>query len=389
MKITSAFRKINELKGNIRVVQGSAGSSKTYSILQLLILTAIQNRNSTLVSIVSESMPHLKRGAMRDFVNILTEMGIYNEKQHNKTENRYRLGRTRFEFFGANEPSKLRGARRDILFVNEANNISEEAFHQLQMRTRLLTFLDFNPSHLGYIRDLIEDDKSNFVILNYLDNEYLPENTIQYYQDKIKKAEAGNEYWKNWVKVYVYGIEGQVEGAIFTHWTEIESLPKDAKLLACGLDFGFSNDECAVSGLYQYDGEYILDEIIYKKGLLNNELAKILLQKGLKNTIIYADSAEPKSIKELNTYGLNVVPVKKTKDSVNYGINLMQQTPFKVVSTAKNLIKELNNYVWAKTRHGERLNVPIDSWNHLIDSIRYIFLMRMGKSQKFGLKMVG
>ncbi|MDG3581761.1 PBSX family phage terminase large subunit [Galbibacter pacificus] len=389
MKITTAFRKINELKGNIRVVQGSAGSSKTYSILQLLILTAIQNRNSTLVSIVSESMPHLKRGAMRDFVNILTEMGLYNEKQHNKTENRYRLGRTRFEFFGANEPSKLRGARRDILFVNEANNISEEAFHQLQMRTRTLTFLDFNPSHLTYIRDLIEDDKSNFVILNYLDNEYLPENTIQYYQDKIKKAENGSEYWKNWVKVYVYGIEGQIEGAIFTNWKEIDRLPDDAKLLACGLDFGFANDECAVSALYQYDGEYIIDEIIYQKGLLNNELAKLLIQKGLKNTIIYADSAEPKSIKELNTYGLNVVPVKKGKDSVNYGINLMQQTSFRVVNSAVNLIKELNNYTWAKTRNGERLNIPIDNYNHLIDSIRYIYLMRMGKKQHFGLKMVG
>lgn len=385
MKTTTAFSKIGALKAPIRIVQGGTSAGKTYSILQYLIIHSLQREQ--LVSIVAESIPVLKRGAYKDFIDIITSMGLYDEKNHNKTDRTYTLNKSTFEFFSAEDSSKLRGSRRDILFVNEANNITFEAFQELNVRTKKFTFIDYNPSAPFYAhKELIGKDDVDFLIVTYKDNEFLDQKIIKEIESWEQKAET-SDYYKNRWKVMGLGQLGIQTGAIYSDWSEIDFLPKEAELLGSGLDFGFSNDPSALVGVYRYNGEIILDEIIYQKGLLNNQLAALIKSSNAKNGVIYADSAEPKTIAELRFYNLTVLPVVKGKDSINYGIQLIQEQPFKVTSTSVNLIKELQNYVWAKDKDGNSLSVPIDTYNHILDAARYFFLMKFSKkSNYFGLK---
>lgn len=382
---TTAFSKIGGMQAPIRVVQGGTSAGKTYSILQYLILYGL-NRNLH-ISIVAESIPVLKRGAYKDFIDIITKMGLYDESKHNKTDRIYQLNDTIFEFFSADDHSKLRGSRRDILFVNEANNVSFEAFQELNIRTKQFTFLDYNPTSPFWAHsELIGKEGVDFLIVTFKDNEFLDikiKEEIQSWEQKAQKS----DYWLNRWKVMGLGQLGVQSGAIFNDWKEIESLPENAELIGSGLDFGFTNDPTSLISVYRYDGEIIVDEVIYQKGLLNSQIASLIKQSPVRYGIIYADSAEPKSIAELKSYGLNVLPVVKGKDSINYGIQLIQQQPFKVTSRSINLIKELQNYVWMKDKEGKELGIPIDNYNHALDALRYLFLMKFSKKSKhFGLK---
>jgi phage terminase large subunit len=378
---TTAFTKIAGLTAPIRVVQGGTSAGKTYSILQYLILYAL--KRGVLISIVAESIPVLKRGAYKDFVDIITAMGLYDESKHNKTDRIYKLNKSTFEFFSADDSSKLRGSRRDILFINESNNVSFDAYQELNIRTKKFTFLDYNPTAPFYVHtELIGKDGVDFTILTYKDNEFLDE--------KIKEEIEGweikgmsSEYWANRWKVMGLGQLGIQSGAVYKEWSEIESLPEEAELLGSGMDFGFSNDPTALVSVYRYDGEIIVDEVIYQKGLLNNQLSQLIKASKARTGIIYADSAEPKTIAELRIYGLNVLPVVKGKDSINYGIQLIQSQPIRVTSRSTNLIKELQNYVWMKDKEGKELSVPIDAFNHGLDSLRYLFLMKFSKKQTY------
>lgn len=314
---------------------------------------------------------------MKDFIDILKKMGLYSEKGHNKTNHTFKINNCTYEFFSVDDASKLRGARRDILFLNEANNITHDAFTQLYMRTKQFAFLDYNPSHLGWIRDYIEED--NFVKLTYKDNEFLPQSTIEFYKDAERKAKEGSTYWKNFVKVFVYGEEGIAEGLIFENWNEGEEVPEDAKYLGAALDWGFSNDPSVIVKIYRYDGKIYLKESLYSTGLLNSHIANhINRDPELSRGIIICDSSEPKSIAELKSYGINVLPVKKYHGSIVSGIGIMQE--YELVVVGANLIKEFSNYCYAKNKQGETLNVPIDKYNHGIDAIRYFFMMKLGKS---------
>ncbi|MDI9257282.1 PBSX family phage terminase large subunit [Flavobacterium sedimenticola] len=378
---TTAFTKIAALTKPLRIVQGGTSAGKTYSILQYLIIYALKRELQ--ISIVAESVPVLKRGAYKDFIDIITSMGLYDESNHNKTDRIYKLNKSTFEFFSADDHSKLRGARRDILFINEANNVHFEAFQELNIRTKKFTFLDFNPTSPFYAHtELIGKEDVDFVILTYKDNEYLDDKIKQEIESWEIKG-LSSEYWANRWKVMGLGQLGIQSGAIYTDWSEIEMLPEDAELLGSGLDFGFSNDPTALISVYRYNGEIILDEVIYQKGLLNNQLAALIKSNRAKEGIIYADSAEPKTISELKYYGLSVLPVVKGKDSINYGIQLIQEQHFKVTSRSVNLIKELQNYVWAKDKEGKELSIPIDAYNHGLDSVRYFFLMKFPKQNQY------
>lgn len=382
---TTAFTKIAKLTQPIRVIQGGTSAGKTYSILQYLIIYSLKRKLH--ISIVAESIPVLKRGAYKDFIDIITKMGLYDESKHNKTDRLYQLNDTIFEFFSADDHSKLRGSRRDILFINEANNISFEAFQELNIRTKLFTFLDYNPTAPFWANnELVNKEGVDFLIVTFKDNEFLDEKIrleIKSWEQKAQKS----DYWANRWKVMGLGQLGIQSGAIYNDWKEIESLPENAELIGSGLDFGFSNDPTSLISVYRYDGEIIVDEVIYQKGLLNSQLASLIKQSQAKFGIIYADSAEPKSIAELKSYGLNVLPVVKGKDSINYGIQLIQQQPFKVTSRSLNLIKELQNYVWLKDKEGKEVGIPIDTYNHALDALRYLFLMKFSKkSNHFGLK---
>ncbi|TRX34956.1 terminase [Flavobacterium sp. ZT3R18] len=382
---SKAFTKIAALKQPIRVVQGGTSAGKTYSILHYLILYAL--KREVLISVVAESIPVLKRGAYKDFQDIIVKLGLYDEKNHNKTDRTYQLNKSTFEFFSADDSTKLRGSRRDILFINEANNVSFEAFQELNVRTKQFTFLDYNPSAPFYAHtELIGNDGVDFLILTYKDNEFLDKKIVTEIESWEVKATT-SDYWANRWKVMGLGQLGIQSGAILTDWKEIDSLPENAELLGSGLDFGFTNDPSALVSVYRYNGEIIVDEVIYQKGLLNSQLSALIKSSNAKNGVIYADSAEPKSIAELKYYGLTVLPVVKGKDSINYGIQLIQEQPFRVTSRSINLIKELQNYVWMKDKEGNQTSIPIDTYNHIIDALRYFFLMKFSKkSTHFNLK---
>ena len=385
---TTAFTKIAALTAPIRVVQGGTSAGKTYSILQYLILYAL--KREVLISIVAESIPVLKRGAYKDFIDIITKMGMYDVSMHNMTDRTYKLNNSTFEFFSAEDSTKLRGSRRDVLFINECNNVSFEAFQELNIRTKQFTFLDYNPTATFYVHnELIDKDGVDFVVLNYRDNEFL-DTKIKEEIESWEVRGVTSEYYANRWKVMGLGLLGIQSGVIYSDWSEIDHLPDESQLLGSGLDFGFTTDPTSLISVYRYDGEIILDEVIYQKGLLNNQLANLIKSSNARNGIIYADSAEPKTIQELKYYGLHVVPVIKGKDSINYGIQLIQEQKIRVTSRSTSLIKELQNYTWAKDKEGKSLNYPIDLWNHALDAVRYFFLMKFSKkSNYFALKWKG
>ncbi|HRE77104.1 MAG TPA: terminase large subunit [Flavobacterium sp.] len=374
---STAFNKIAGLNKPIRVVQGGTSAGKTYSILQYLIYYSL--KRELLISIVASSLPVLKRGAEKDFFHILKSMDLYDENNHNKTDRTYKLNDSTFEFFSAEDHSKLRGSRRDILFVNEANNISFEAFQELNVRTKKFTFIDFNPTAPFYAHtELIGNDNVDFVILTFQDNEFLDSKIKSEIESWEKKGET-SEYWANRWKVMGLGQLGIQTGAVYKDWTIIDELPANAQLLGSGMDFGFTVDPTSLISIYRYNGEIIWDEVIYETGLFNSQIASKIKQSNAINGLIYADSAEPKTIAELRYFGISVLPVEKGRDSINYGIQLIQEQPFKVTKRSINLIKELQNYVWATDKDGKVLSIPIDDYNHGLDSCRYFYMMKFNK----------
>ena len=333
------------------------------------------------ISVVSESMPHLRRGAMRDFINIMKMTNRYVDSHWNKTNSVYEFSNGSFiEFFSVDDDSKLRGARRNILYVNEANNINEEAYTQLAMRTDLDIYLDYNPTNTFWINNVIKSEEAEVLVLTYKDNEALSLSVINFLESKREMAKT-SDYWKNWCKVYLDGLTGSLEGTIFNNWTEIDSIPTEAALLGYGMDFGFTNDPTTCIALYKYDGKIILDEIIYGKGLSNSDISTQLKQEEVKGEI-YADSAEPKSIDEIKKYGHKIYPTKKGPDSILHGIQLLQEQEMFITKRSFNLKRELSLYSWKRDSDNNALNIPIDSFNHTIDAARYIALIKLGKKRQ-------
>lgn len=360
---TTATTKILGLRKRIRGVSGGTSASKTISILLWLIDYAQTHDNKT-VSVVSETFPHLQRGAIKDFKDIMLTHNYWDDDKWNETNHFYMFGNTRLEFFSADSPDKVRGPRRDILFINEANNVPYETFDQLAVRTKDVIWLDWNPvqEFWFYTEILGKREDADFIILTYQDNEALDKNIV----GEIE-SHKGN---KSWWRVYGEGQLGEVESRIYTEWQlDLEEIPFEARLERFGLDFGYSNDPAACVAVYYYNGGYILDEILYQKGLSNKDIADIF--KNIDKALIKADSAEPKSIDEIASYGLNILPAAKGKDSVNHGIQYVQGLKISVTKRSTNLIKEYRNYLWETDKDGKIINVPSPIMNHLMDAIRY------------------
>jgi phage terminase large subunit len=378
--VTTALKKLLRLKKRIKVVRGGTSASKTFSILPILIDRAIKTPNLE-ISVVSESIPHLRRGALKDFLKIMMALGRYNDNQFNKSTLKYVFGNGSYiEFFSVDQPDKLRGARRNVLYVNECNNVDFDSYYQLAIRTSGEIWLDYNPSSLFWVdKEIISQDDVDFITLTYLDNEALPETIVKEIESAKVKA-LTSAYWANWWQVYGLGLTGSLEGVCIPDWQEI-NLPTEARLLCYGMDWGYSNDPTSLIAMYKYNDAYIFDELIYQKGLLNSDISDLLKTNGVED-IIYADSAEPKSIAELNSYDHNVLPVSKGRDSIVYGLNLINQNKVYVTSRSKNLINELRNYIWMTDKQGNKLNRPIDAYNHAIDAMRYAITSQLENPNK-------
>tara|TARA_R100000734_G_scaffold2070_9_gene2186 strand:- start:456 stop:1622 length:1167 start_codon:yes stop_codon:yes gene_type:complete len=378
--VTTAIKKLYKLNKRIKVVCGGTSAGKTFGIIPILIDKAIKNPNLE-ISIVSESVPHLRRGALKDFLKIMMILNRYRDFQFNKSTLKYNFSNGSYiEFFSTDMPDKLRGARRTDLYINECNNIPFDAYQQLMVRTSNDVWLDYNPTSSFWVdREVINSNDVDFITLTYKDNEALPDTIVKEIESAKEKAKKST-YWKNWWKVYGLGQLGSLEGVCIPDWREIQ-LPNDARILCYGMDFGYSNDPTSLVAMYKYNDSFIFDEIIYKKGLLNRDISNLLKTYDV-NDIIYADSAEPKSIAELNHYGHIVYPVKKGRDSINYGLNLINQNKIFITSRSKNLINELRNYVWMSDKQGNVLNKPIDAYNHSIDALRYAITSQLEDPNK-------
>ena len=364
MRQPATYYHVKGCDTRIQVHQGGTRSGKTFSILTALIELCHANENSgAVITIARKTFPALRATAMRDFFSILEREDCYNVDQHNKSEATYILWGNLVEFISVDQPQKVRGRKRDILFINEANELALEDWRQLALRTTGKIIVDFNPSdeyHWLY-ESVIPRPDSSFFRTTYKDNPYLDAATVAEIE-RLKDADPN--YWR----IYGLGERGVNQAAVFT-W-EVGEIA--GKRIGTGLDFGFTNDPTAVIDVYQDGHTLILHERLYSTGLTNPDISEELEKLDVETII--ADSAEPKSIEELFRLGHNVKPARKGPDSVRQGIDIMRRHKLLVTADSTNLQKELRAYRWEQDKNGRNLNRPVDKDNHGIDAVRYVCL---------------
>lgn len=370
---TTALRKISALTRRLRIIQGGTSASKTFSILAYLIHVA-QSNPDLVISVVSESLPHLKLGAIRDFKSIMKMQKYWDDDLWSKGEFVYTFPNgSIIEFFSVDNAGKAHGPRRDILFVNEANNVSWPIYRQLAGRTRKLIIIDFNPVSAFWAHEkLIPYRAHDFLKLTYKDNEALEPSLVR----EIEENAAIDE---NYRQVYAEGEIGRNEGQIMTSWIHIPTVPEGARLMRRGLDFGYSNHPSAIVDIYEWNGGYIWDEVLYEKGYDNPALARHILEQD-EQVLVVADSAEPKSIDEIASEGVAIIGADKGADSIRNGIQVVKRVQVYVTERSTNLIKEERNYLWKLDKNGEPLNVPRDLFNHAMDAGRYAMVDLIGNA---------
>lgn len=378
---TKALDKLQELNQRVRIIKGGSSAGKTICILLILIDYAIKN-NGEVISVVTGTVPALRRGAYKDFIQLLKSLNRYKESQHNKSLMRYTFTNGSYiEMFSTDDSSKLRGARRDVLFVNEANTISGfDAYQELAIRTNKHIWLDYNPSALFWVdKQLIGQQDTDFITLTYKDNDALPDTIVKELEKAREKAKT-SVFWRNWVRVYLDGLVGNLEGACIPDWKEIDTIPNEARLLGAGMDFGYQ-DPTTIILLYKFNEAYIFDEVFYKSNTVLRDVSLFLKENQITTNII-ADSAEPKSIETLRRDGHSIYPCTKGRDSVNFGINLINQNEIYVTSRSKNLKRELGGYVWAKDKEGNTLSKPTGEHPDCIDAARYVLTDQLENPNK-------
>jgi phage terminase large subunit len=366
------------------VNQGGTSSGKTYSILQVLCLKAI-NEPDQVISVVGQDVPNLKSGALRDMQTIVASSPDIQSwiKGYNASDRIFTFHNgSIMEFKSYHDSQDAKSGKRDYFFLNEANGVSYEIYSELAMRTKKQVIVDYNPNARFWVHDkLIGKEGVELIISDHRHNPFLSDNI----RKKIEGLRSEDEeLWR----VYARGMTGKIEGLIYRNWGTIATIPTDAELLGAGLDFGFTNDPTACVMVYRYNGELIIDELLYHKGYTNQDIAQFLTQSGIdRNVSIVADSAEPKSIEEIRRMGFRIEGAQKGKDSILNGIDILKRFRLNVTSRSVNLLKELNAYKW-KEKDGNPLNVPIDAFNHGMDALRYFALNKLASKNKgvYGIK---
>ena len=376
-KQAKPYYDVKKSKKRICVLQGGTRSGKTYSIILALIEFAYKNKGKGIyITIARKTMPSLRGTSMRDFFDILKKENLYNEAHHNKSNHLYSLYGNYFEFISVDQPARVRGRKREILFLNECNEFGFEEYTQLALRTTYKIIIDFNPSdeyHWLYTQIIDADrDDVDFHISTYKDNPFLDDITV-------KEIERLKEVDENLWRVFGEGQRGVATETIFPSFNIIDSIPDNAKEIALGLDFGFSADPTSLVKVYKHDLNLYIDELIYEKGLTNQDIAHKIKGLGIERSIeIYADSAEPKSIEEIfRMGGINIKPAKKGADSIRIGIDVLRRHKLNITKRSINAIKEFRNYKWIKNKNNEITNKPIDAFNHAVDAVRYVALNKL------------
>lgn len=354
------FYRNEKSKKRIVVNQGGTSSGKTWSILQLMILRAIQMRKH--ISICSINFPHLKKGALKDFILILTEAGLYSEEMHNKTDSTFIINDSFIEFFALDNPGKARGPRRDILFVNEVNLIPYQTLDQLMLRTNEQVFLDFNPTdiHHWIYKDVIERPDCEFIHSTYLDNPFLPDLV----RNEIERKKGVDDW--NWT-VYGLGLPAPLQGAIYPVWDVVDGEPAGECDVFYGMDFGINNPTTLVK-IMMVNHIIFVKEEIYKTELANTDLIELLTVTLQKSSVIYADPEDKNRMIELRRAGFNCKPA--VKDVLN-GIKKVKEFKINIVLGSTNIIKENRTYKWTEHINGYFVDIPVKSNDHAMDAIRY------------------
>ncbi len=355
---------------DIIINQGGSSSGKTYSILQVLFTKAVEETNT--ITVVGESIPNLKAGALRDALD------IYNSSEqlktfvsdYNKTDRIFQfVNGSIIEFKSYETSQSAKSGKRDYLFINEAQGTTPEIFNELHIRTKKQSYLDYNPNAEFWVHEqLIGQTGSRLIISDHRHNPFVP----QKIRDKIEALRFKDI---ELFKVYGRGLTGKIEGLIFRNFNIVDDIPLGAELIGCGMDFGFTNDPTTFVKVFRYNSEIYIHELIHQTGLTNSDIASKLTHFGITRQMrIVADSAEPKSIEDLNRFGFNVEGAKKGKDSIVNSIDTLKQHTINITRSSINTIKEFRSYKWAVDSSGKSINTPVDFNNHTIDAIRYVAL---------------
>ncbi|WP_184548785.1 PBSX family phage terminase large subunit [Mucilaginibacter sp. FT3.2] len=373
-EVSILFNQNYHTDAHITVNQGGTSSGKTYAIEQVLFCLACQT-DMQVITIVGQDIPNLKAGALRDALSIYNSSAILQAavKSYNKSDRVFEFHNgSIMEFKSYTDPQDAKSGKRDYLFINEANGISYQVYTELALRTRKRIYIDYNPNTSFWVHEqLIGRPDVLLIISDHRHNPFLDQGI----RDKIESLKKTDiELWK----VYARGLTGKISGLIFTNWYVCEQIPATAKLIATGLDFGFTNDETACLQVYKQNGELWVHELFYQTGLTNTDIALKLKQELVsRQTEIIADSAEPKSIEEFKRMGWYISGAKKGADSIKNSIDILKRYKINVTRASVNLRKELDRYKWRVDRSGKTINEAVDSYNHLIDALRYVALNKL------------
>ena len=365
VKTNKVFKHLKESKNKITIEQGGTRSGKTYNIIMFIIFDyCLRNRNK-IVTVCRKTFPALRSSVMRDFIEILRSHNMYSEEYHNKSNSEYHLNGNLVEFISLDQPQKVRGRKRNLLFINEANELAFEDWQQLVFRTEDKIILDYNPSdEYHWIYDKVKDrDDADFYITTYLDNPFL-EPSIKAEIERLKDTDE--QYWQ----IYGLGQKGISKATIF-NFTETNVIPEDAEFVSYGADAGYTNDPTTLVSVYKKDYNLYIKEHLYQTQMTTFDIHNKWKQIGITREPIYFDSAEPRLIEELRRMGWNVRPSIKGADSVNAGIDLLKRFKIHIYKDSHNAIQEFRNYKWQEDKSGKLMNKPVDKNNHLIDATRY------------------
>jgi phage terminase large subunit len=372
IKTNIIWKHLSTSDKRIIIEQGGTRSGKTYNILLWIIFDYCSKNRGKIITICRKTYPALRATAMRDFFEILKNNELYDEQSHNKSSSEFQFNGNTIEFISLDKPTKIRGRKRDLLYVNEANEITFEDWQQLIFRTTGRIILDYNPSdEFHFIYDKIKSrDDADFFVTTYKNNPFLSDDIIQEIE---RLKDIDDNYWK----IYGLGEIGSSKSIIF-RINEVREVPSQAKLLAYGMDFGYTNDPSTIVAVYLLGDELYLEELLYKTNLTNQDIANEFTQLGFdRRTEIFADDSEPKSIEEIYRMGWNIK--KANKKEVLLGIDMMKRYRLNVTMSSVNMIKEFKNYKWVEDKNGNVLNKPVDMFNHTIDAIRYVLYNKLSR----------